>query len=101
MTHTPGPWFVVGRPGYEALEIHAPHRRVAKSLYHMGSEDTEADANARLIAVAPEMFGRLEAAEQTLRNLAHGFLDGEANTIAHNEAANIRAIIAKAKGEQA
>jgi len=42
----------------------------------------------------------LERAEQTFRNLAFGFLDAEANTIAQNEAANIRAAIAYARGEE-
>ena len=49
MKHTPGPWRIDGRSGYEALEIHAKNRRIAKSLYHGGSEDSETDANARRI----------------------------------------------------
>ena len=52
-----------------------------------------------LVAERDELRAALARAEQTLRNLANGFLDAEANTIAQNEAANIRAAIAKAGGQ--
>ena len=52
-----------------------------------------------LVAERDELRAALARAEQTLRNLANGFLDVEANTIAQNEAANIRAAIAKARGQ--
>ena len=54
---------------------------------------------ADLVAERDALRAALARAEQTLRNLAHGFLDAEANVIAHNEAANIRAALAKAEGE--
>ena len=56
MTHTPGPWIVDGKPGYEAPEIHAGNRRIARVLYHLGSADREVDANARLIAASPVLL---------------------------------------------
>jgi len=61
--YTPGPWHVDGTPGYEALEVVARGRRVARALYGHGSEDNEADANARLIAAAPDLLAALEAVE--------------------------------------
>ena len=59
--HTPGPWWFDGKPGYEAPEIHAAGRRIARVLYHGGSEDNEVDANAQLIAAAPALLSALEA----------------------------------------
>jgi len=66
MTHTPGPWRIDGHPGREALEIHSGHRRIAKSLYEYGSEDNEADANAALIAAAPDLLEACKLAKQHL-----------------------------------
>ena len=40
----------------------------------------------------------LERAEQTIRNLGNGWLTGDGQTIALNEAANIREALEKAKG---
>lgn len=50
-------------------------------------------------AATPDLLKGLERAEQTIRNLGNGFLEGEARTIALNEAANLRKDIAKAKGQ--
>ena len=61
MTHTPGPWRIntrLSRNG--APVISGDGRDIAKALYHMGSEDPEVDANARLIASAPELLEALE-----------------------------------------
>lgn len=59
----------------------------------------EARGNVHLIAAAPEMYDELMSAEQTLRNLANGWLTGDAKLIAQNQALRILALIAKAKGE--
>ena len=55
--HTPGPWFVGSTGG--APEVLSKERRIAKVLYHIGSEDTEVFPNARLIATAPDMLQTL------------------------------------------
>lgn len=101
--HTPGPWKVdeVGplgviqddEDGRGICDIHAP------------SEDfmEEYKANARLIAVSPEL---LEAAEAAFRTLSE-FADPDAvnvdwGYIAENsqaQAENLKAVIAKVKGE--
>ena len=63
MKHTPGPWRIntrLSRNG--APVISGDGRDIAKALYHMGSEDPEVDANARLIAAAPELLAALETA---------------------------------------
>ena len=76
MTHTKGPWFVDGTPGYEALEIHAEGRRIAKALYHGGSEDNETDANARLMAAAPDLLTLAERVKDiATRACAGGFTE--------------------------
>ena len=56
MTHTPGPWTVEGKAGYEAPVIRGNGRAIAKVLYDGGSEDREVDDNAVLIAAAPELL---------------------------------------------
>jgi len=53
----------------------------------------------RVVAERDKVMVALTRAEQTFRNLAFGFLDAEANTIAQNEAANIRAALSNAEGE--
>lgn len=52
MTHTPGPWHVVKIPGESRLRVHAETYDVA-DICHAGGAD---DANARLIAAAPDML---------------------------------------------
>ena len=68
MTYTPGPWTTDDRPGYAARTIYSPHRRIALMLYDSGSEDPEVDANAALVAAAPEL---LEACKAALFELEH------------------------------
>ena len=93
--HTEGPWFVVGKAGYEALEIWTKARRVAKSLYHGGSEDDEADANAYLIAAAPDLLAALEKAMDVIERLG-----GERGIGRMGAALDaIDAALAKAEGE--
>lgn len=62
MTHTPGPWKIEDQLVRAAPEIITSDgkRRIARVLYHTGSEDREVDGNAWLIAVVPDL---LEACE--------------------------------------
>ncbi len=57
MKHTPGPWKL--DLGLGAPEVVGNNRRIARVLYEGGSEDNEVDANARLIAAAPDLLGTL------------------------------------------
>lgn len=59
MTHTSGDWQV--RYDIGAISVETPERRIASILYEGGSEDSEVEANARLIAAAPELLAALEA----------------------------------------
>ena len=110
MGHTPGPWFLHGKPGYEALEIFGTNRPIAKSLYHLGSEDNEADANARRIVacvnacegINPEAVPELLAVCKLLvaaRAASEGYLDERALVNLNQATEMAEAAIAKAKGE--
>jgi len=109
MSHTPGPWQIASRyQDMNFLMVYAPGTgpSVAKVYFHdvylvMSDswKDDSGAANARLIAAAPAMYAELVSAEQTLRNLANGWLTGDARAIAQNQALRILALTAKAKGE--
>jgi hypothetical protein len=76
--HTPGPWSSRGRA------IRGPHpkdpagraRIVAKAIWDNGTYVDEAEANARLIAAAPELLEALEdlvcLAERAMRESESG-----------------------------
>ena len=109
-THTPGPWHYQGvGSGYEITARTSLGAKFAG--YHIATvikdspgfepvsrETTE--ANARLIAAAPELLAALEHAEHYLRlrltGLEYGGYEWNAAQSAHNAA---RAAIAKARGE--
>ena len=65
--HTPGPWVINGR-----LEIRA-FGLVARVNEHM-TEPGEVEANAAIIAAAPELLGALRKAEKLFQTLVvtHG-----------------------------
>jgi hypothetical protein len=63
--HTPGPWQLRLRIRDSAI-IETDDRTIATTL-HYGDTDKQADANARLLAAAPEL---LEACKAALSELA-------------------------------
>lgn len=90
MNHTPGPWTYDGKSS-----IDSPHGNVLSLYGAMGGLDTEADA--RLIAAAPELLRELKSAifyietyggDVTKSFSAGGNLDA------------VKAIIAKAEGKE-
>ncbi len=82
--HTPGPWRIVGADGY-ATAIWGPEAQdVVPETAPMNQ------ANARLIAAAPDMFAALKLAEAFIALQGKGFGYDEAIE-------SIRAAIAKAK----
>ena len=86
--HTPGPWYHEGTPQpVIASESDPKGRDIA--LVRLWDGD-EAEANAHLIAAAPEM---LEALEAVVANCGHLNWEQEKALI------DARAAIAKAKGE--
>ena len=111
-THTPGPWHVVSDPQWEGkhpnhshrficnipafAQVYPPtdgeddgwqvfHDDVGRTICQM-TDTIEIEANARLIASAPDLLSALE-------RLAHPMADDDDLDYA-------RAIIAKAKGQQ-
>lgn len=110
--HTPGPWLIEGRTVYSLMHhgwnrgVEVLKNRFWASCYHDRSvTDEEAEANARLIAAAPEL---LEALQSTwavidavgLRNLVNGVPLGATVWFvkAHDARTMAMAAIAKAEG---
>lgn len=62
--HTPGPWEFSGCDHAPILHIYAPDN---KHIFHGERSQTEQEANARLIAAAPEMLEALKSASHMSR----------------------------------
>lgn len=100
-THTPGPWEV----GYQGLSIYGPDRHgttlvIARSLdtSRQHCDPQEAQANARLIAAAPEL---LDVAKDVLAECMDTYYDprdmgGDWLRLCDR----LRAAIAKATGQE-
>lgn len=104
-SHTPGPWLNAGRGA--GSHIHADKGEVAWLRSYMGIPDEEIDANARLIAAAPDYHAaavKLVAALDDLVTMttAERIITGKSTADirkASDEAiTELRAAIAKAKG---
>lgn len=57
--HTPGPWRQTGGRARTLIAAGQPARAIAAVVWHAGARDVEDDANAALIAAAPEMLEAL------------------------------------------
>jgi hypothetical protein len=72
MAHTPGPWTLHKYHGHVAIKAQCGHEAIINAVGHscgsIGLHDEE-QANARLIAAAPDL---LEAAELACRALLKG-----------------------------
>lgn len=111
--HTPGPWEYVFRaddeehrligvddytgiyPAYQIASIYPATREVVAVIANVDA----AEANARLIAAAPELLAALEACDEYLgspANQAFGSYDGDIAGIGHLQQ-QARAAIALAK----
>ena len=96
--HTPGPWEIKRHydPGYKFIS--APkHSGLAQVVWCMEDEDRspECEANAHLIAAAPELLEALEKVD------SYWSSPGEDDWVTHYNTVlqPVRAAIAKAKGE--
>lgn len=74
--HTRGPWVAVPDWTYDRLEIRDKDgRRIAICMRDFPMSAAEHDANARLIAAAPELLAALEAAREFISDgMAMGFV---------------------------
>ena len=90
--HTPAPWTVDGTTAAENLDVIGEGGRVAM----LDCDDIDADtleANARLIAAAPDMLAALQMVEAIWSR------DQTANIDPESPLAKVRAAIKKATGE--
>lgn len=80
MKHTPGPWTITERNHGEldtwlAIERTGQDTHCGQHVAHIcqwGSKDAESDANAKLIAAAPEMLDALKSCKVLLDNDTRG-----------------------------
>lgn len=91
-TFTPGPWINLGRVSSDDSRTLIGNKDKNISLVGCACSD-EQEANARLIAAAPELLEALEVAQSIIERLTRSTSDYSRQQIA------IRAAIAKAKGE--
>lgn len=89
--HTPGPWTFNGGDDAPILHIYAPDD---KHLFHGDRSLAEQEANARLIAAAPEMLEALQA----VADRCNGGIDSTDQETGETFRALISAAIAKAGG---
>ena len=96
--HTPGPWRIATEPsGIRARHIKADsYLTVCSSLTSVSRNcgPDEINANARLIAAAPELLAALETAYMALI----GYLPAHRNDVTDAAIGAARAAITKAKG---
>jgi hypothetical protein len=100
--HTPGPWTNHGRIAQTGL----PHSAVAaKTLIarvysEAFGDEAQEEANARLIAAAPELLEQLRVTVLYLRS-ACMVMDSESRQMALETVKEARGVIAKATGDNA
>ncbi len=102
--HTPGPWEIYG--GIEICNAEGQEWKTIADIRYPSSANTkisvnEAEANASLIAAAPEMLEALQEAREVLSDHWFTSEDGEDynNDDVIDMCSKLDAIIAKAKGE--
>jgi hypothetical protein len=90
-TFTPGPWVVMGKAVLEATR----YREILWLGHNTRSTipKEEKNANARLIAAAPEMYEMCKLFEECMENL-----DGRDGYDASYELAKVREVLAKVEG---
>lgn len=69
--HTPGPWRVRGKTFNLQIAIVGPSGELSDSIAYAWGQNDEAEANARLIAAAPELLEALESAVGAMQVLGH------------------------------
>jgi hypothetical protein len=91
--HTPGPWIIGTDPRYPAepcvdAVVEGVVWHIALCHMGIGPDDSSAEANARLIACAPELYAALKEALPALRGERH-----EAALAAIEKADGVRPLI--------
>ena len=89
--HTPGPWKIGAREGENLPILDSAGNNLALADFaEVANNADKVEANARLIAAAPELLAALKE--------AHRILLAQGNTPGRLEVAGIRVAIAKAEG---
>src|ERR1044072_1771780 len=75
-SHTPGPWIIGTDPRYPSepcidAVVDGVVWHIALCHMGLGPDDSSAEANARLIACAPELYAALKKALPSLRGDVH------------------------------
>jgi hypothetical protein len=93
MKHTPGPWMAFYKPKYGEWHVSLPvsGSAVRLGIFPRGLETASTEADAHLIAAAPEMLESLKA----LCALCEHFSGAE-----HDETEQAKQVIAKAEGQK-
>ena len=100
--HTPGPWFYKHEKGWHDIVTHhgelpdgSPNSWTVASINTR--REPEHEANARLIAAAPELLEALQSSDRAMSTAKHGYAF---EIVAHDSVVRtmIRAAIAKATG---
>lgn len=97
--HTKGPWRVFDKSHTECRITYGPHDLVLAKVFD-GSEFDSADANARLIAAAPELLATVEAAYVLLGSIRTQW-DGRHSAEGQGLLCDLRDAICKATGREA
>ena len=90
--HTPGPWCT------DKQDVFTNDRRAICEMDPAWHDTEQGDADARLIAAAPELLEALEEAKSIIRTW-HGEEAWDIYDLASPEMKRINAAIAKARGE--
>jgi len=98
--HTPGPWEFDDKnsSGFPLLCLYAADNR---NPFHGSRSDAEMNANARLIAAAPDLLDALRNTASMLRSACLAITDTEARQMALETVAEANTAIAKATGVKA
>lgn len=110
--HTPGPWTASNTADVYGKTVGVQCKRTVAKVRFSGDIDqisiTEAEANARLIAAAPELLGELDRQSFCLAELCKLVLRGQYETAknwaesnAEKLASDSNEVIAKATGQPA
>ena len=94
VTHTPGPWLVEDCTPGESTGLRFAINSKDNVIARTTDGWKEAQANARLIAAAPEMLEMCKLLEECMETIA-----GKDGYDASYELAKVRAVLAKVEGE--
>lgn len=100
--HTPGPWTTFSYPDHVAVVFRPEHPRRSGTVCDLTGIGGEHDANARLIAAAPDLLDALESVNTMLNCVSQKSKEapnGNCDCYMCEAARLVKTAIAKAKGQ--